>query len=69
MIEAIAYRVDINSLEEHPVDGLSMNDIAKVTLRFAQPLCVDSYASNRATGNFILVDETTNNTVAAGMIV
>ena len=68
MIDEIAYRVDVNTLAEHPADGLAMNDIAKVALRFAQPLCVDSYASNRATGNFILVDETTNNTVAAGMI-
>lgn len=68
MIDQVAYRVDVNSLTEHATDGLAMNDIAKVTLRFAQPICVDSYASNRATGNFILVDETTNNTVAAGMI-
>ena len=68
MIDAISYRVDVNSLEEHPTDGLAMNDIAKISLRLAQPICADSYTSNRATGNFILVDETTNNTVAAGMI-
>ena len=68
MIDEISYRVDVNTLAEHPADGLALNDIAKVALRFAQPICVDSYASNRATGNFILVDETTNNTVAAGMI-
>ena len=60
MIDEISYRVDVNTLAEHPADGLALNDIAKVALRFAQPICVDSYASNRATGNFILVDETTN---------
>lgn len=68
MIEAIEYRVDVNSLEHHSATGLAMNDIAKISLRLAQPICADSYSSNRATGNFILVDETTNNTVAAGMI-
>jgi sulfate adenylyltransferase subunit 1 len=45
-----------------------MNDIAQVTLTLAQPLFVDSYELNRATGSFILIDETANQTVAAGMI-
>jgi sulfate adenylyltransferase subunit 1 len=69
VVEDIFYRVDVNDLAEHVSEGLAMNDIAKVSLRFAQPLCVDSYLNNRATGSFILVDETSNNTVAAGMII
>jgi sulfate adenylyltransferase subunit 1 (EFTu-like GTPase family) len=62
-------RVDINTLERRaaPV-GLAMNDIAHVTLALAQPLFVDPYGLIRATGSFILIDEATNQTVAAGMI-
>lgn len=65
----IAYKIDINTLEELPTQGLSMNDIARVTFKLAQPLMVDSYTINRATGAFIIIDESTNNTVGAGMIV
>jgi sulfate adenylyltransferase subunit 1 len=46
-----------------------MNDIALMSFKLAQPLMVDSYAENRATGAFIIIDESTNNTVGAGMIV
>jgi bifunctional enzyme CysN/CysC len=46
-----------------------MNDLGRVSLKAPQPLVVDSYACNRATGSFILIDEATHNTVAAGMIV
>jgi sulfate adenylyltransferase subunit 1 len=45
-----------------------MNDIAHVAFKLAQPLCVDPYAENRATGAFIVIDESSNNTVGAGMI-
>ena len=45
-----------------------MNDIARVTLKLAQPIVADRYADNRATGAFIIIDESTNNTVGAGMI-
>jgi len=45
-----------------------MNDIARMSFRLAQPLCIDAYTQNRATGAFIVIDESTNNTVAAGMI-
>lgn len=65
----IAYKIDVNTLEELPAQGLSMNDIARITFKLAQPLMVDSYTINRATGAFIIVDESTNNTVGAGMIV
>jgi sulfate adenylyltransferase subunit 1 len=68
VIAAIEYRIDINSLDRVPVESLQMNDIAHVVIRLAQPLSVDSYAKNRATGAFIIIDESSNNTVAAGMI-
>jgi len=45
-----------------------MNDLGHVTFRLAQPIAADRYAENRATGAFILVDDSTNDTVAAGMI-
>ena len=62
-------RVDVNTLEQHAAPaGLAMNDIAHVTLALAQPLFVDSYELNHATGCFILIDEVSNQTVAAGMI-
>jgi sulfate adenylyltransferase subunit 1 len=70
LISRIQYRVDINSLRK--VDGiarLQMNDIARVGIKVHQPLVIDSYARNRATGSFIVIDETSHNTVAAGMIV
>ncbi len=68
-IAEISYKVDVNSLEKIPTEGLNMNDIAKVSFKLAQPLMVDSYRVNRATGAFIIIDETTNNTVGAGMII
>ena len=68
-VGAIAYRVDVNSLEQQSVDTLNMNDIARISFKLAQPLMVDSYRQNRATGAFIIIDESTNNTVGAGMIV
>jgi sulfate adenylyltransferase subunit 1 len=64
----IAYKVDVNTLEQLPAQGLAMNDIARISFRLAQPLMVDDYATNRSTGAFILIDESTNNTVGAGMI-
>ncbi len=64
----IDYRVDVNTLEQHATDKLNMNDIARVAIKVQQPLVFDSYAIDRATGSFIVIDESTNNTVAAGMI-
>ena len=66
---SIEYRLDINTLERESSQTLNVNDIAKVSFRLAQPLCVDRYEDNRATGAFIIIDESTNNTVGAGMIV
>ena len=70
VLKEIQYKLDINSLSRvENVDQLQMNDIARVKLRTAQPLFFDSYRKNRITGSLILVDEGTNETVAAGMIV
>jgi sulfate adenylyltransferase subunit 1 len=68
-VSDILYRLDIDTLEQRPADGLAMNDIGKVALSLAQPLCVDDYARSRAGGAFILVDESSNDTVAAGLVV
>lgn len=60
--------LDVNTQERHPADGLKLNDIARVQLTVQQPLAADAYADIRATGAFILIDEVTHQTVAAGMI-
>jgi len=70
MIKEVIYKIDINSLERINYDQeLKMNDIFKVKIRTTKPLMVDTYRENRTTGSIILVDDTTNETVAAGMIV
>ena len=68
-VGAIQYKIDVNTLEQQATSDLKMNDIARMTFKLAQPLMVDSYSKNRATGAFIVIDESTNNTVGAGMIV
>jgi sulfate adenylyltransferase subunit 1 len=67
-VSVIHHRLDVNSLEHEAATQLQMNDIAHLTLKLAQPIFPDAYAENRATGAFILIDESTNNTVGAGMI-
>ncbi len=70
MIKEVVYKFDINTLERNNEDKeLKMNDISKVKIRTTKPLMVDSYRENRTTGSVILVDDATNETVAAGMIV
>ena len=65
----IEHRVDVDTSQlVAGLKNLQMNDIARVGIKAQQPLVVDSYACNRATGSFIVIDETTNNTVGAGMI-
>ncbi len=66
---SINYRVDIRTLERLPFEGeVRMNDIVHAALLVQQPVFADSYAVDRATGAFILIDEASNHTVAAGMI-
>jgi sulfate adenylyltransferase subunit 1 len=68
LFSRLDYRVDVNTLEKLAVEKLNMNDIARVAIKVQQPLVVDSYAIDHATGSFIVIDEATNNTVAAGMV-
>lgn len=68
-IGTISYKVDVNTLEQQATTDLKMNDIARISFKLAQPLMVDSYATNRSTGAFIVIDESNNNTVGAGMII
>ena len=68
-IGTIAYKVDVNTMQQQATADLKMNDIARVSFKLAQPLMVDSYTQNRAIGAFIVIDESTNNTVGAGMII
>jgi sulfate adenylyltransferase subunit 1 len=66
---SINYRVDVHTLGKEPLSGsVRMNDIVHAALIVQQPVFVDSYAVDRATGAFILIDEASNHTVAAGMI-
>ncbi|MDB5920160.1 MAG: sulfate adenylyltransferase [Massilia sp.] len=60
--------LDINTQQRHPAEGLKLNDIARIALTVQQPLAADAYDDIRATGAFILIDEVTHQTVAAGMI-
>ncbi|MDD2685054.1 MAG: sulfate adenylyltransferase subunit CysN [Gallionella sp.] len=68
LFSSVDYRVDVNTLEQHVNPTVSMNDIVRVAIKVQQPLVFDSYEIDRATGSFIVIDEATNNTVAAGMI-
>lgn len=70
LVTAVEYKVNINTLENVSDDQkINMNDIAKITLKVSKPLAYDLYANNRTTGSLIFVDEGTNETVGAGMIV
>ncbi|HET8527360.1 MAG TPA: GTP-binding protein [Gaiellaceae bacterium] len=69
IVDELVSVVDIASLADVPgAEKLELNDIAVVRLRLSEPLAVDPYAENRETGSFVLIDEATNDTVAAGMI-
>lgn len=67
-IRGIDYRVDVNTMEHHPAERLTLNEIGLVSISSADTLLYDSYAENRATGAFILIDPMTNYTSAVGMI-
>jgi bifunctional enzyme CysN/CysC len=69
MVKDLHYQLDVNTLHRNEdVERLELNEIGRVTLRVTQPLFADAYNRNRSTGGFILIDEATNHTVAAGMI-
>jgi len=70
LVQEIKYKLNISTMEPMIEDKeIRMNDIARVTLKTTKPLVYDSYHRNRNTGSLILIDETTNTTVGAGMIV
>jgi sulfate adenylyltransferase subunit 1 len=70
VVRTINYRRNINTLEKEPgVAQVKMNDIAKIKLKLSKPLAFDLYAENRTTGSLVFIDEGTNETVGAGMIV
>ncbi len=69
LVKDLQYRLDVNSLHRDPgADHLGLNDIGRLRLRTTQPLLCDEYRRNRTTGSFVLIDETTNHTVGAGMV-
>ena len=70
VVDELRSKVDMATLAQVPApERLELNDLAEVTLRLSEPLAVDPYPENRTTGAFVLVDEATNETVAAGMVV
>ena len=70
VVKEVRYKLDINSLHRDLENNeIRMNDIARISLRTTKPLFTDSYQKNRNTGSIILIDEGTNETVGAGMII
>jgi sulfate adenylyltransferase subunit 1 len=71
MVTKVDYKINVNTLEKYDGDdnSIGLNEIARISIKTAQPLCYDSYEKNRVTGSLILIDEATNNTVGAGMII
>jgi sulfate adenylyltransferase subunit 1 len=69
VIKELEAKIDIHSFDEVPSDGtMNLNDFCKVNIKTAESISYDSYSRNRKTGAFILINENTNNTVAAGVI-
>jgi bifunctional enzyme CysN/CysC len=67
--DELRYRINVNTLHRHQgASALSLNEIGRLRLRLSSPLFLDEYRRNRTTGSFILIDESTNNTVGAGMV-
>ncbi|TNF00714.1 MAG: sulfate adenylyltransferase, partial [Bacteroidetes bacterium] len=70
MITDVLYKINIGNLERNSDDkDIVMNDICRITIKTTKPLMIDEYRDNRSTGSFILIDDSTNETVAAGMII
>ncbi|KPH11715.1 sulfate adenylyltransferase subunit 1 [Chryseobacterium sp. ERMR1:04] len=69
IVKNVDYKINVNTLEQETAEGeIKLNEIAKVTIKTAQPLVFDDFISNKKTGSAILVDETSNATVAACII-
>lgn len=70
VIKDVIYKINVNTLEKHEGEkNIEVNDIGRITVKTAKPLFFDSYRKNRATGSVILIDEFSNETVGAGMII
>jgi len=70
IIEDLRYRMDVNTLQRDQASvELGLNEIGRVRIRTSTPLLLDEYRLSRSTGGFILIDETTQDTVGAGMVV
>jgi bifunctional enzyme CysN/CysC len=69
VVEQLEHRVDVNSLAHERAEELALNEIGRLRLRTSAPVMIDRYRRNRATGSFVLIDESTNDTVGAGMVV
>ena len=70
MVKELKYKIDINTLHRiENIDKIEMNDIGRISLRTAKPLFYDAYKKNRQTGSIIIIDEQTNETIGAGMII
>lgn len=70
VVKEVKYKININTLHRIEDDKeVKMNDIARISLRTTKPLLYDKYARNRFTGSLIIIDEATNETVGAGMII
>ena len=70
LVKELKYKIDINTLHRiENIESIQMNDIARISIRTSKPLFFDSYKKNRRTGSLILIDEQTNETVGAGMII
>jgi sulfate adenylyltransferase large subunit len=69
VVRELEYRVDVNTLDHRETPELALNEIGRIRLRLSGPVMVDRYRRNRTIGSFILIDEATNDTVAAGMVV
>ena len=70
IVKEIRYKLDIDTLSRNQEDlNIKMNDIARIQIRVTKPLFTDAYRKNRITGSVIIIDEATNNTVAAGMVI
>jgi sulfate adenylyltransferase large subunit len=67
-LDAIDHRLDVETLVRAPANELTLNDIGRVRLRIGAELAVDAYADSPSTGAFILIDESTHDTVGAGMV-
>jgi sulfate adenylyltransferase large subunit len=69
IVEALEHRINVNTLAHESAGELGLNQIGRLRLRVSSPLLVDAYSRNRTTGSFILIDEATNDTVGAGMVI